>query len=61
VTDLERVKVAMSAVLTDEGVERWLDTSYQRFSGKTPMEMIEAGRTKELLEYIDTLADGSFS
>jgi len=60
-TDLERVSAAMSAVLTDEGIARWLDTPYQRWGNKTPMDMITAGRTEELLAYIDTLADGSFS
>lgn len=40
--------------------ERWLTKEKTIFDGKTPMELVELGKTDEIKELLDRIANGFF-
>jgi hypothetical protein len=60
-TDLQRVRELCAEVYTPEGVEIWMAARNQRFHGRTPMELIEAGDTGDVLMVLDQLASGAYA
>lgn len=41
-----------------ERAKQWLDEPLPTFGGKTPLALIAAGRSQDVLDYLETLACG---
>lgn len=59
-TELEYVIEKASEIYTDDGVAAWIDAPNDLFAGQTPRELVTEGRTDEVLDVIETLANGAF-
>jgi uncharacterized protein (DUF2384 family) len=57
--DADRVLTrAMTIASNRDRAKQWLDEPLPTFGGKTPLDLVAAGRTQEVLDYLDTIASG---
>lgn len=57
----EQVREAAAEVFTPDGVELWMDARNRMLDGRSPHELIAAGKGQRTLDLIDFLASGSFA
>lgn len=58
---LELVMSSLLRLYPAEVAERWLDGANPHLRGRRPIDLIRAGRTRELLDAIDQERAGSFA
>jgi hypothetical protein len=55
-----RIREALAEVYRPDGVDLWMTAPHRSFGGLSATEMIERGRTEEVLAEIERLATGAF-
>ncbi len=60
-TDRQRVATAALEVYTEEGVRIWMAAKNRMLEGRSPEDLIRAGETQRVMDYIDFLAEGNFA
>lgn len=58
-SDIERVSFYAETVFEDSaGSKAWLDQPLRTFQGNTPRQLIEMGRTNDVLSYLASIESG---
>lgn len=57
----KQVVDAALEVYTKEGVELWMTSPNRMLGDRSPEDLIWAGETRRVLDYIDFLAEGNFA
>lgn len=57
----KRVVDAALEIYTKEGVEVWMTSPNRMLGGRSPEDLIWAGETQRVMDYIDYLAEGNFA
>lgn len=60
-TRLDLILRGIRVILYDEAIDRFMNHPQQRWEGRSPLDLMADGRADELLEYLGSLADSSFS
>lgn len=58
--DLQYVLDLMKEVYDADGCMLWLHARNRSLGGKRPLDLMAAGQTDDVIEYLDRLADGNF-
>lgn len=57
--DLSYVLDQLDDLFDDEGALLWLHSRNRTLGGERPLDLLGAGRTDEVIQYLDRLADGN--
>lgn len=60
-TDWHRVAVAALEIYTEDGVKIWMASKNRMLDGRSPDDLIRAGQTQRVMDYIEFLAEGNFA
>ena len=56
--ELKYVIEGLGEIYEDEGIEIWLHSRQRSLGGRSPLELLRAGRFDEVLEAVDRVAGG---
>jgi len=57
--DVDRVALAAAAIIGGHAkAVEWLNQPLATFDGKTPLQLIDEGRTDSVLRYLESVASG---
>ena len=57
--DLEKIKLALSDLICEEQIEKWLNAENKAFNSEKPIDLINQGRQNEIWRMMSDLRSGA--